>query len=485
MLRVEPLSRVLELGLIALAAQLVPKKRRQDWMLEWRGELAYLHSVLGSSIPARIVPMRFVFGAFFDALTLRVIEGKQRERFPQAKVSPITCLVVLAMLLTASYGATFLLPGVRAERELAPAPIGNGLVLIQGAEEVHHGEPTIAPSQIRVWRRGQQRYFDGFAYYYLAAESFSDPAQPERGRTWKIAHATANLLPLLQAPVRLGATATAANYGMPALVLSESGWKHRYGADPGVMGRVVLIDAKPARIAGVAPDGMWMLPGNADAWLIDPNTEQKHDVLGYAVAHLTFQGKAMMRTPRIAITAHRAHFNTDAYEGIALCRGSVGPWSFFLYATFLALVTLPVIAPAEHTEMSLHTHELGWFRLLLRPLFYAAKLGLVWPIAYFTSLNAAYALPQLSVQTQTYLQLTTGFLACLFGVRWAILDQHRRCPVCLRRVTHPARVGNTASNLLAWSGTEMICAGGHTLLHIPDLPMSWFPAPRWHLRRAA
>jgi hypothetical protein len=67
----------------------------------------------------------------------------------------------------------------------------------------------------------------------------------------------------------------------------------------------------------------------------------------------------------------------------------------------------------------------------------------------------------------------------LFGLRWILLDQRNRCPVCLRRVTHPARVGLTGRTFLAWNGTELICTGGHTLLHVPAMPTSWFSTQRW------
>jgi hypothetical protein len=46
-------------------------------------------------------------------------------------------------------------------------------------------------------------------------------------------------------------------------------------------------------------------------------------------------------------------------------------------------------------------------------------------------------------------------------------------------VAHPARVGQYSRTFLAWSGTEMMCAGGHTLLHVPSLPTSWFSTQRW------
>ncbi len=32
---------------------------------------------------------------------------------------------------------------------------------------------------------------------------------------------------------------------------------------------------------------------------------------------------------------------------------------------------------------------------------------------------------------------------------------------------------------LAWNGTELICVGGHGLLHVPEMPTSWFSTQRW------
>lgn len=485
--RVEPLLALVERGLLRAARVVVPRAARAEWLAEWQGELAHVRAVTAarSRWQAGRERLGFCWGAWADARTLSAIERSRHRRFPRAQGSPVTCLLVLAALLAVSYGAAHLLPGVRAERALAPAPIGLALVLIQDAEDQHHGEPTIAPFEVRSWRLGNQRFFDGFAYYYLAQEQMTGAALASAEPDWRIAHATVNLLSLLAAPVRLRRPASAADAGLPVLVLSEQGWKRRFGADAHVMGQVVSLAGRRVRIAGVVPDGQWRLPGHADAWLLDPEAEHARGVLGYAVAHLTEQGQAMMRAPQVAITAYRAHSNIDSYEGIALGREVVGPWTFFLCATFLALVTLPAIAPMERAELSLHTEGLGWQRRLLRPLFFAAKLVLVWPIAYFVSLDAAYGSTLSSVTAQIYLQLVVGFLVCLFGLRWALGDQHRRCPVCLRRVAHPARVGTASSNLLAWSGTEMICTGGHTLLHIPGLPMSWFSAPRWLLREAA
>jgi hypothetical protein len=46
-------------------------------------------------------------------------------------------------------------------------------------------------------------------------------------------------------------------------------------------------------------------------------------------------------------------------------------------------------------------------------------------------------------------------------------------------VTNPASVGLASRTFLGWNGTEMICMDGHTLLHVPAMPTSWFSDQRW------
>ena len=46
-------------------------------------------------------------------------------------------------------------------------------------------------------------------------------------------------------------------------------------------------------------------------------------------------------------------------------------------------------------------------------------------------------------------------------------------------LTCPARVGEPSRNFLAWNGTELICAGGHGFMHVPEMATSWFGTQRW------
>ena len=111
-------------------------------------------------------------------------------------------------------------------------------------------------------------------------------------------------------------------------------------------------------------------------------------------------------------------------------------------------------------------------------MFLAIKFSLLLPVIYLVPLDLAHAAPFQTV-TSEYVQLIASFLIALFGFRWALKDQRKRCPVCLCTLTHPARVGQPSRNFLAWHGTELICADGHGLLHVPELPTSWFATQRW------
>lgn len=484
--RADNLFAVLEWVLVRSASLVVPCAARDEWRREWDGELCHVREVYCAPSTGRWRAWRhrieFCAGAFTDARCMRQLSRRQKLHFPVAQGSPVTCLLVLVAILIASYTAARLLPGVRAERALAPASIGSGLVLIQDAESPSIADPTIASFQYRAWRRGRQLYFDGFAFYYVASEPMTTGDAAYGTLPWRIAHTTPNLFALLGSQERMQLQMDASDASLPLLILSEAGWKRRLGADPHAIGRVMRVGGRDVRVAGVAPDGSWALPGHADAWLLDTQAESARGVLGYAIGHLTPDGRTMMRARRISITAYKSAFSTDDLLGVALNCGNSDPWHVFLFASLIALLTLPATTPIELSELNLHAHRVSWTRRWMRSAFFAGKIVLMCLSAYFISMDLAYGYSLFTITTQTYIQLASTFLICLFGLRWALRDQRRRCPVCLRLVTHPARVGLASNNFFAWSGTELICIGGHTLLHIPGMATSWFATPRWLIR---
>ena len=142
-------------------------------------------------------------------------------------------------------------------------------------------------------------------------------------------------------------------------------------------------------------------------------------------------------------------------------------------------LALPAITSVSLGEASVNPQKTAWTRRLRRWSFLSAKIAFLLPIVYFVSLDLAYGSTTFGREQSVDIQLISTFLMSLFGLRWVLKDQRQRCPVCLRRVAHPANVGQASRTFLDWNGTEMMCMGGHTLLHVPSLPTSWFSTQRW------
>jgi hypothetical protein len=130
-------------------------------------------------------------------------------------------------------------------------------------------------------------------------------------------------------------------------------------------------------------------------------------------------------------------------------------------------------------ESQVSSHRPSMKQCTARILFLIAKFVLIAVIGYYASLDIAYCFSPEYSPIAECAQLFASFSICLIGFRWAVADQRQRCPMCLRRVTNPATVGLASRTFLGWNGTEMICMGGHALLHVPSLPTSWFSGQRW------
>jgi hypothetical protein len=396
--------------------------------------------------------------------------------------TPAQCILVLAIVLVACYSLALLLPGVRMELNMSAYRGGPGLILLQDPESFGGALPTISQVQYRMWQRHKQENFDELAFYRVGLESLTNESTtPEHRKEfrWNVAHASLNFFELLRLPIRFAEQNAESEGDLPSVILSDTGWRKGFGADPHVAGRTLLISGRMVRIAGVAPDGPWGLPGNVDAWLLESEPRVVTGHLGYAVARLTASGAARMFSRSERIVVHISRISEDDLLGVSLHQGVPGPLAIFLFAFLLSLLGLPAITPFALSDYSVGAHKLSWSQRLFRWGFLAAKIALVISVAYFASVDLAYGPTSFASATSIYIEIFMSFSICLFGLRWALRDQRQRCPICLRRVAQPARVGLASRTFLAWNGIELMCLGGHSLLHVPELPTSWFGAPRW------
>ena len=444
--------RTFHLGLLRGASLLVPRQRRAEWSQEWSAELWYVLRECSPAASASRRPVReataFCLGSYLDAFCLRRQLWQRQSPVAAMRGSASLCLLLLSVLLTLTWCVALRFPGVRAEQDLSRYRVYSELMLSQDAR--YEGDvSSISPEErFWAWTGSRQRFFDGAAYYRVGQETISVVSFAQTG--WAVAHATPNLFALLKLPVRFAPPPGKVDGEMARLILDDEIWRRQFGANPHIAGTVVRVGFREVRIAGVAPVGPWRLPGKVDAWLLQPESEQGFGETGYVVAHLTPWGD---------------------FEW--------GPrWVISLFAMLLAFLSLPATTSVSMGEYGLSSRS-SLTNTLRRWGFLSAKIGLLLPIVYLASLDIAYSCTSSFSPQSGYIQFASSFSLCLFGLQWVFRDQQQRCPVCLRRVAHPARVGQLSRTFLAWNGTELICVAGHTLLHIPEMPTSWFAKQRW------
>lgn len=108
-----------------------------------------------------------------------------------------------------------------------------------------------------------------------------------------IQRVTADIFPMMGVRAALGSVINPTNVevgGLRAIVLSDALWRRRFGADPGIVGRTITLDATPFQVVGVlAPD--FVVPtgdDNPQAWAallrsdFQPNerTQRRHHFWG-------------------------------------------------------------------------------------------------------------------------------------------------------------------------------------------------------------
>ena len=475
--------RALQNGLVCAAAMLVPADQRPEWRREWQAELWHVrHSFCEGGRcpwPAQLEINAFCFGSLQDAFCLR--RESRQVYAPTARVDGAAgqCLLRLGTTLAVVLIIARLLPGVQAERHPSRFQVNPGVILIQKSSSTESFVPSISIDLFHDWKHTRQRYFDEFAYYRTVREIASLPSRRVAG--WSVTHASRNLFSILG--LQLPFDPTPEDGEFRAVILSHQAWRRDFAADPGITGRMVRIGNHTARVAGVMPYGSWRLPGNPDAWLLEPESQlaggTAPGALGYLIAHLTPLGEASMEGESIPISVRAAEEDTPELYGVSFAGRLKGPWGIFKFALILALLALPAVTSVTLGESNYSSHRPSRKHTLYRWAFLAAKFVLVASIGYFASLDLAYWNSSNYSPFAEFTQLIWCFTICLFGFRWALSDQRQRCPVCLRRVTHPARVGLASRTFLGWNGTEMMCMGGHTLLHVPSLPTSWFSGQRW------
>jgi hypothetical protein len=143
-----------------------------------------------------------------------------------------------------------------------------------------------------------------------------------------------------------------------------------------------------------------------------------------------------------------------------------------LLMIFVACVVLPATTSLALGEYPANPYSPARARRVRRWIFLGIKLSLIVMIVFCGTLDLA------QIAGVPALQPHVALLGYILAFRWALIDQRRRCPVCLRLLANPVRIGRAGQTILEWSGTELVCTKGHGLLHLPEIATT-YSAQRW------
>ena len=466
--------------IIRIASVMVPLRQREEWTSEWRSELWHLcHVTQESSCTLNCDALGFSIGSFQDALWLRC-EHVRMSRSPSlAPGSAGRLLAVLSGWAVAGLLLCLMLPGAR--RALMPLSCRGAadLVVISTGGFAGTQKATIPVTKYREWRRDAAQLFSGMAFYRPVTRRVRLEGHPAAHLF--VALASDNLLTLLNISDAVQAHDRNHVSAGARLILSRSAWQRICGGSADLIGRTAEVAGQPVTIAGILSDDRWTLPGSMDALLLnaDPSLgELPSGAKGFVIARI--RDSAFPQPSK----GWRAIIDTTdsiarCYDCIALSYLLEEPLRVFLFALLLAVIAVPATTALQLGESGQNRERLPRRRKFRRWSFLLVKLTLVLLMVCFWSIDLAFGFSAVKLWTSVYIELATAFPALLFAFRWVLHDQRRRCPECLRLLSNPARVGQASCNFLSWNGTELICSVGHGLLHIPELPTSWFSKQRW------
>ena len=147
------------------------------------------------------------------------------------------------------------------------------------------------------------RTLDGLALYDTENLTLTGEGDPERIRVTRV---TTTFAPVMHVWPTLGRwfREEEGRLGAPSLaVLSHGLWIRRYGGDPGIIGRPVILAGMPAEVIGVMPASFAFPDPRVDIWIAEPMTRS----MGFGI--WLYNGVARLRDG-VTLADARTELNT-------------------------------------------------------------------------------------------------------------------------------------------------------------------------------
>jgi len=220
--------------------------------------------------------------------------------------------ILVAALGVAATTATFSITDYVLIRPL-PFADAHRLVMLWQGDSSGTYRNEVSPANYRDWK-AMSTSFEAMATYRNVSMNVVGDGDPEQLSAVSV---TADLLPMLGRAPRLGRSFTEVDVreGAPGTALLSHGlWTTRFGADPGVVGRSVLLNGEPHTVIGVMPADFRFPSRETQIWtglrFAEDDFQDRTDTYHYVVAKRKRdvsldQARAEMRV--VSAQLERAH----------------------------------------------------------------------------------------------------------------------------------------------------------------------------------
>lgn len=216
---------------------------------------------------------------------------------------------------------------------------------------------------------------------------------------------------------------------------------------------------------GAFRDALWVRCNTAKSGKHSPSQATRHfqesPLWCLAVLAVMAAASLFLAVHLTTIEAAVASFDLRTRDLPGICLGM-----FFFSSLLLPPAAAVALVQTDHPSLS-------WLSRLRRCIFLILKIALVQPI-----MVGAFVLT-VSIQPVAPLAPAGFIMASVFAFRWILADQQQRCPVCLRLLEEPVRVGTPSKTFLEWYRAESMCVQGHGLLLVSEISTTYAHRAQW------
>ena len=308
------------LWLIALFAALVPRGSRASWRREWEAEFRSRHDRAqphSLDVSGQLDLVRRAFGALPDAAWLRRQLTTDSEALHDIRhgarmlrTSPGFSVAVV-LILALGIGGTVAIAALLDTLIFRPLPFAEAERVVTLWQRPPTGErEDVAPANFLDWRE-RSKSFERLAAAIPYSHDYSGGGDPEVLFGAQVTHGFWDALGVRPLLGRTFGEDEHVRGGRPVVIITYGLWQRRFGGDPSIVGKPIVLDERPMTIVGVLPPEfkpqLLPRPGELSVWT--PKVIQEHEPRIRASAWWNVVGRLK---PGVSIEAARAEMTSIA-----------------------------------------------------------------------------------------------------------------------------------------------------------------------------